>query len=780
MKLSKRFAAAIIAICMLLMSFSAFAASVLIPNGLLTLPTDGSTVALTSTGLGHSNGVGIVIDTASAEALGIDITKITSSGFKTEGTSYEGIVLSGKMKIRNFIYNPNSTDSYPTKIREIMKNGDLVEFDFANVKVPRIRTNSNKTNVVFDIPYQDYMDNVVPGTAKRIAEGKITGEETEAVTFTEDDLYTLTADECAVLKALNYRKNGEADFYGDSSDVFLASNLVAKAGADYSAGIEVDTKIFPEGTIFFSANAMGPTAGGTSGLRFTGNGIGNALMSGAFIASETETYVAYGLRTIWHNNQNASRGAAATIKGVDCKFDSITSNTDDWMVGAAGKWVWDKAPNTVSLAKGDYFAVEQYNHDSYDRLAAIALVPESKVAAMDAEDAAWWRDAANVLTQEAFDYAYEATTTPYVKPAAVTATVTVNGATVETNSDAAETVVTNVALVDHRSKPIEVVTLLDALVSAGFITADNAATFETTTYVTVDGLNGYDYDKWLLNGGEKIVATTPEKIDVTNFSPVPLSLVMNTMGGTGGLGEIKLVFNQTGLNSSVLKFCYDSSIVLGKDENGKDQSYTLRFQDNMNGAKIAGYGVLTTPSIKNIKADDGETVNLTKGSKVYFDNETLGDLVKSGSWGYKINGKTRLWNDTILPGAVKMPDGTYGQHPFRICQNNSSQSNTVFYDYSNAYVMNSNTTGKLRTYFSTYDNNWVLYADGVKFVYVIKCTVDDEGILKVKSTDDAFVTFREPYSFSLEEGEKALIWGYEPYQGAGTGGTTMVPLLTIE
>ena len=194
--------------------------------------------------------------------------------------------------------------------------------------------------------------------------------------------------------------------------------------------------------------------------------------------------------------------------------------------------------------------------------------------------------------------------------------------------------------------------------------------------------------------------------------------------------------------------------------------------------------MLTTSSIKNVKADDGETVNLTEGSKVYFDNETLGALIKSGSWGYKINGKARLWdNTTTRPGAVKMPDGTYGQYPFRVCQNTNTASSThgvVAYDYSNAYVMNSNTTGKLRTYFSTYDNNWVLYADGVKFIYVIKCTVDDEGILKVKSTDDAFVTFREPYSFSLEEGEKALIWGYEPYQGAGTGGTTMVPLLTIE
>ena len=145
MKLSKRLAAAFIAMCMLLVSLPAFAATINKANDKMVLPTDGTSVSIACSSTGNQNKcLGLVLTTASRNALGIDLANVTSR-IVTKGTAYDGLTISGSFAINRDHYHVNWEE---TSAATLMHYDEVTHFDFADLAIEAIRKTSSNLLVV--------------------------------------------------------------------------------------------------------------------------------------------------------------------------------------------------------------------------------------------------------------------------------------------------------------------------------------------------------------------------------------------------------------------------------------------------------------------------------------------------------------------------------------------------------------------------------------------------------------------------------------------------------
>lgn len=754
MELSKRLAAALIAICMLLTCVPVFAGTVSAPNELMTLPADGSSVSLTVSTTGNANNcAGLVIKAGDEAKLGIDINKITSR-IVLAGTDYEGLLLDGTFTIKSTNYKTDNSN----EVSKVYANDELTHFQFADLEVKSFRKTGSGL-LVIEVEPQKVVEAIVPGTAKKVKPEALTREANEEgiVALTEEDFVTLTDAEVDALTGQAGRV--EAGGYDFTASGIAGYNIVisAKAGAAYTATKSVDTGVFPDGTIFISASKMnlnGATTSADWGYVAVSK---TEAPEATFVAQAAGEYAVYALKTGY--NSDGSRNSRARINGVDFAFTQADMPSE--LASVKGfYWQKDAYDKTVTLQKGELIVVNLRANQAYSRTAALALVPVSGAAnvgsPMWAVKSSYPYD--NLITQEQLEWLHDQTTVDFIVPPAITRTVNVNGTDYEVSSDEADAMFT-VAGADFDNFAISDVTVLDALVKAGVINEENKSDYAKKIMVRLNGMQIYNLDKYVLTTGDVVTTSAIETVDVSTVQPTSIGAnsLYSTLGSTGD--DIKLCFSKKNMSASNIAFSYDEE--------------TETFIDNaLQNAKVVGYMDVVSAITKSYTTGEyaGTSVVIPVGSKVYLINEYLtGKIITSGTHGFVMEGGMTVANEGSRPLHVVYPDGTIGHHPYYI-QNSG-------YNWDNVYVMNSQTTNAVKARFVESTGRWQVYTDGGKYVCVLKYRVDENGKYEsFVSMKDEYILFNDPLGIELKDNERAVVWGYLPYAGAGTGGTTMIPL----
>lgn len=752
MELSKRLAAALIAICMLLTCVPAFAATVSAPNELMTLPTDGSSVSLIVTTTGNQNNcAGLVIKKGDEAKIGIDINNITSRT-RLAGTAYEGLLLDGTFTINSTNYKKDNSN----ETSKVYANGELTNFQFANLEVTAFRKSSGGQLVIEAEP-QKFLDAIVPGTAKKVKPEALEREANEEgiVALTEEDFVTLTAEEEA--KLVGNPSRGEAGQYDFTCSGLAGYSITisAKAGAAYKAATTFDTGVFPEGTIFIATSKMNlHGAATTSDWGYVAVNKTEAP-EGTYVSQATGEYAVYALKTGY--NADSSRNTRARINGVDLAFTQADMPSE---LSTVKGFYWQKEAydKTITLNKGELIVVNVRATQSYSRAAGLALVPVNGAANVGAPMWAIKESVPHdlIVTQAEFEWLHDQTAIEYVAPPAITQTVNVNGTEYEVSSDEANALL-DVASTDFDRLPITGVTVLDALVKAGVINEENKTDYAKRVMVRLNGMQVYNFDQYVLTAGDVVTTSAIETIDVTNVEPtsVGTSGIYNTLGATGDY--IKWCPSKTNIVNSNISFAYDG---------------TNYVEDALKDAKVVGYLNVASDITKSYSADvlAGTQVVIPAGSKVYFIDEYFtGQVVASGTHGLTMAGSIRMANEGSRPLHVVYPDGTIGHHPYHI-QNSG-------YNWDKVYIMNNQTTNDVKARFIESTGKWQVATDGGSLICVLKYKVDEKGkFTSLVSKQEKYILFNDPMSVELADDERAVVWGYLPYAGAGTGGMTMIPL----
>lgn len=755
MELSKRLAAAFIAICMLLMSFTAFAATISVPSEDMILPTDGSSVSLTITSTGNANNcVGLVVKKDDEAKIGIDASKITSR-ITLAGTSYDGLLIDGTFTINTTNYNvDNAAES-----SKVLANGELTHFQFANVEVTAFRKSSSGA-LVLEAEPQKFMDAIVPGTTKKVNPEALKREPDEngVIALTNDDFVALTAEQESALKGNPSR--GEAGQYDFTASGLAGYKITLSAKAGDKYGTNFDTGVFPAGTVFVAASKL--NLNGATAKTEWGYTVANKTEApeGTYVAQESGEYAVYALKTGY--NSDSTRNSRARINGVDFTFTQANMPAE---LSAKSGYYWQKDENgkTVTLKEGELIVVNLRSNQTYSRTAALAIVPVSGAAAIDADPPMWASTASynpdKLVSQAELEWLHDQTAIEFVAPPAITRTINVNGTDYEVSSDDAEAVL-SVSAADFDNIPISGVTVMDALVKAGVINDSNKTDYLKKVSVKLNGMQVYNLDKYVISTGDVVTTSAIETIDVTNVEPTSLGIgpLYSTLGATGNY--IKLCPSKDNIVKSNISFAYDG---------------TTFIKDALKNAKVVGYMEVAKAITKNYTAGElaGTQVVIPVGSRVYYIDEYFtGQVITTDTHGLTMAGSITIANEGSKPLHINLPDGTIGHHPYHIQNNN--------YSWDKVYVMNNQTTNTVKARFIESTGAWQLATDGGNYIYVIKYTVDENGkFVSAVSEQADYILFNDPLCVELKDNERAVVWGYAPYAGAGTGGTTMVPLTGV-
>ena len=325
-------------------------------------------------------------------------------------------------------------------------------------------------------------------------------------------------------------------------------------------------------------------------------------------------------------------------------------------------------------------------------------------------------------------------------------------------SDEADAMFT-VAGADFDNFAISDVTVLDALVKAGVINEENKADYAKKIMVRLNGMQIYNLDKYVLTAGDVVTTSAIETVDVSTVQPTSIggSSLYSTLGATGDY--IKWCPSTKNIGNSNVSFAYDAETETFIDDALKD-------------AKVVGYMEVYSAITKKYTADvlAGTQVVIPVGSRVYYIDEYFtGQVITSGTHGWTMAGSIKMANEGSRPLHVDLPDGTIGHHPYHI-QNSG-------YNWDKVYIMNNQTTNDVKARFVESTGRWQVYTDGGSYVCVLKYTVDENGkYVSLVSMKDEYILFNDPLGIELKDNERAVVWEYLPYAGAGTGGTTMIPV----
>ncbi|MBR3941800.1 MAG: hypothetical protein IKJ55_00450 [Clostridia bacterium] len=740
MKLSKQIIATLLVLSMLLITMPVFAEEVAgsesvntreIFNEKVKLPTDGSSVTLTNTYCGTQSGMSLVLDTASAKALGIDVSTISGTISTSLNTDYAGILLSGAAYLTNWTYRPGATSDTHVAINNVLVN-QATYFEFEDVEVSHIRKSSGGLLVV-EIPYDKVRE--------KATNVKMYGGDVDFSALTENTEIEKIEKDADSLTTEN--------FASKNISAYLVKDLTARAGENYWGSKDINLGSLPEGTKFFATSPENLTYFGAeygytddwivatdSDMRFY-NAASNAFdgnMSGPFSIAKPNfsgEYYVYGLRKDCSNS--GPRIARFNISGQKFTFKDLSlvtwkSTDPEW--SNKDSFFWDKAvEGTITLEAGKPYYFQNCGNGS-SRLVAVAFVPVnaegfSAPAAIVKENDLKYTYILEAFTDEDF-------TIDYVK----TYTVKVDGEdfTVKPYYHQVHSNASNVDVYDYAQnvfgQPIKYATVAEVVALAKGVTVAEA----TANYqITVNGVREYAPDVMIAMPGDEIVVGT-EALNSMNFNPIHLEgkLVRFLMSGT----NLRVAMHAT----TVPAYLYDKDV--------HTTAATAPFAD----AKIAGYLIWD-------KDDE------YKGQKVYFlSKDDNGASTVSGDKSLVIPHFANYGTNTAFPTVTaETPDGTKTVHnPFKVYAIDKQESvgTKVISNYitKNMYWVNGTTTNDIRVV--EVNGKKVIRTDGCALIRVI--TKKADGSVETERFD---LTPKDMYVVDAQAGETVYVWEDTPWDG---------------
>lgn len=756
MKLSKSLIATVLVLCMLLSAIPVFGGTINVPITEFFVPEEGLELKCAASGTDGYN-LKFVLSSADVQALGISHSYTDETFVNASNSVYDGLVLSGTIAV------PDDKVSADMKEGTGAGNPAVTHITFTNIPLTRVSYRKNN-GLSFGIERADLWD------PQYISDVKVW--DTEAGTSVP---YTGT------LTQSNFKNTVKNTWY-DGMYVNMTSFRVDRG--TWNGVHKFNTGVFPDGTMFITTKNLTRTVlttendATTAGLSVRMNAKGDF---GVYMPQKTGDYYIYALRHHYSGGDGA-RGSKFALAKATVTNNQISDNTVGYeFVGSTGAssaeghsffWLADKNHSKTTLTEGVPFLIRRHQLNSYDRLAAIALVPakaDGTDPMLDITDSTWTY--ANLPTQADLEF-MEKHTAPKLNVGSVT--VTVNGV---------ETVVPVMAArqnghdydkapwiskYDQKGHAIYGATVIDALVTATSPVADNEdgyMPYDITTDNITNGaapskyailLNGkscYKADQTLIKDGDVIETRA---FDFTNFTPVVAGLpgygghIISNLSHAGAPG-LQYQVNYTNLMTAIP----------GAFAEGDARS-------NLDGCMLTGYLVpRITTRWTNIAP------NLDATSRIYYDGINLyfrnknGDNTDSYYYAYEED-KDKVKNyasaaDVLLENNTK-------HHPYRV----TSQPGNMSYDYSGAalWFANKLTTNELKLDKGDVSGRFVLTTDGSKLFNLFKITYNEDGSIKQSEIEEVYITWQKGYVDEVEENQVIYVWGTKALEG-----TTMQALM---
>lgn len=739
MKLSKKLTAVVLILSMLLTVVPVFAAEGdnairVFNNTKVKLPADGSSVTLTNTYCGTLNGMSLVVDTASAKTLGIDLSAISGTLSTSAHMEYAGILLSGTAYLTDWTYRPGATGESQTAINKVIAS-QATYFEFEDIEVSHIRKSSNGA-LVLEIPVSQIR---AKGTNVKVYGGDV-------------DFSALT-ENTAIEKIEKAADGLTAENFVPHSSAYLIKDLTARAGENYHSGSEIDLGSFPEGTKFFATSPQNLTYFGveyayTDDWLVTSNDQEMAFYTGASqnfdgnksgpfsIAKPTFSgeYYVYGLRKDCSNG--GPRLARINISGQKFAFKDLSlvgwkSTDPEWSSKTA--FFWDKGvggTGTITFEAGKPYFFQNCGGGS-SRLVALAFVPVTATdfeapAAIVREDSLKSTALLEAFTKEDFVVDHVKTYTVKVDGEDFTAKpyyYQVHTAAADGVFDFEQNVF---------GEPIKYATVAEVVALAKGVTVAEA----TQNYqIKLNGVREYAPDKMLAMPGDEIVIGT-DAMTAANFNPINLKGKLYRFIDLSP-GVIRAGIHKTGVPS----YLYDFE--------AKPAAATAPFAS----AKFAGYLVWSAQDEYLGQKVYFPSVSPNNGSTVAGDYSAVYPHFSSYSSGTRLatlDVETPEGTKTVLnPYKIKASGATITPGSDALLDN---------FDTAHMYWVNSSVNNDVRV--MTVNGKKIIRTDGCELIRVI--TKKDDGTFETERFD---LTPKDMYVVDLEAGETAYVMYDTPWDG---------------
>ena len=751
MKLSKRIAAVVLVLSMLLATMPVMGAVLQNPITELYVPEEGMNLTTGITGVNGQHWK-VIIASSSVEAMGISHsyaseTWVNSNGALT-GSAYDGLVLSGTTKM-------SATD-----LGKVV-DGAVVEFTFN--KAPLSRVSYRPGNAMsFCIDFAEL------ATGKYISNVKIwDAEKGEAVDY-----------DGRQLTKTSFMYNGSS-YCGYSKP----TNFRVDRGT-WTGYQTVDTGVFPENTIFITeinmteqVNNIGTVEKSTIGTyQYRYNAQGEF---GVYVPQVSGTYYAYALRG-YHSN-GGSRGSKVLIhtSAIDENNQVVVTSASATFTGNVGAssatghsafWCADVNATKYNLTAGVPFTVIRQSGGTYDRLIGVALVPakaDGSNPLLDVTDSTWTYN--NLPSQTELELLEDITAGQINGD---TITVTVNGVETVVPANAARvkgydyvSTLPAISKVDLKGHAISSATVFDALVTAtspvagnedGYMPYDVAADGITQGGLTnnyavvVNGKTCFNIDQTVIKNGDVIEtkAFAPDNFVPQKAGTAVNAGVMNNFNNAGNPGL------QYGLLSAKLT------------ELGLLSGTTAEDYKTLDNCMLTGYMVPRYTAARwgtvapNLDYDN---------SRIYFDGVRLMYRGSSNYYYAQVEDRQKVTYTASLDESL-LNNGTI-HHPYRI----SGAAGNVANDYlgNDLWFANNKTTNAVVVDKDADSGRFVLSTDGSKLLTLFVITCDENGaITKKEIKKEVYICWNKPYVGEAKENQTIYVWGARALEG-----TTMKPLM---
>ena len=535
------------------------------------------------------------------------------------------------------------------------------------------------------------------------------------------------------------------DQLGAESGAFTLKNAIVKPGIR-----EVDTKAFPENTVFISsANVIDDPKDwawneNVDGYSFYMKNVAVGVSSQvdgpsvSFMAKQSGTYDLWAYRKDL-SDTSVDRYLRILINGETYSF--LKNNAS-----SAHAWFWEKENSNrqVTLNEGDVVTIQlSKSSGNYGRFGAIALVPAEAQFTLTPEQA---QSADNKLLQTDLIALQTATTNP-MPSAGADVNVTVNEQPVVAEAWAAKNQEVAVRVFDLSGNYIINPTVADALVCAGIDISAMAQGNVASISVSLNGQVITDLDVTYVSEGD-IITTTEATLE--DFAPSPFGSLLSAVGGGDGT-----------------KFCISKVRLAELPCVTLDEDGYLADPSELIGCHISGYLVVKDVQDNTVVDGNKPYLDLVESGYVFLDNLEITKAENNPA-----NNRVDIYVDFPCRGLNEChyfdEDGTYlGERDDCL---NVTKGWNVTYDWTNLFITNKNAQSGIRA--EKAGNSYVLKTDAVEYAYVIRVQYDAENkIESIDVDDDVIISVNNPVTIEVGENEKVYVWENVRYQG-----TTLRPL----